>query len=303
MPILAKRKSKVKSLDKEIDMSIQKQNSSTRAIVLGGGGVTGIAWEIGVLTGLLEAGVALHEADTVIGTSAGSFVGAALASGHDMQKLFAAQSEPSTSEIPVAASEKTTAAWYNAFEIGGSDPQNVGAAFGDIAKKNPEPVPVAQRRSVVEARLVTTDWPLTLQVTAIDADTGQLHVFDRTSGISLIDAVSASGAVPGIWPLVHINDKAWIDGGMVSTTNARLADGYERVVILAPMPTGYGLIPGAAEDAAAMSANANVSLVTPDEQSIAAIGPNPYDPTRLSAVATAGRAQGRSIAAAIQAMW
>jgi NTE family protein len=94
-----------------------------------------------------------------------------------------------------------------------------------------------------------------------------------------------------------------MDGGMVSATNARLAEGYERVVILAPMPTGYGSIPGAAEDAAAMSANANVFLVTPDSQSIAAIGPNPYDPTRRSAVATSGRAQGRRIAAAIVAIW
>jgi NTE family protein len=288
---------------KEVEMTMQKQRAATRALVLGGGGVTGIAWEVGVLTGLLEAGVDLHEADTVIGTSAGSFVGAALASGYDMHKLFVAQSEPSDAEIPVAASRQTMAAWYNAFEIGGSDPQRVGAAFGDIARENPEPVPVAQRRAVVEARLVTTAWPLTLQVTAIDAATGQLHVFDRASGVSLTDAVSASGAVPGVWPLVYINGRAWIDGGMVSTTNARLADGYERVVILAPMPTGYGLIPGAAEDAAAMSANVNVLLVTPDEQSIAAIGPNPYDATRRSAVAAVGRAQGRSSAAAIQAMW
>ncbi len=284
-------------------MTIQKQNSSTRALVLGGGGVTGIAWEVGVLTGLLEAGVALSEANTIIGTSAGAFVGAALASGYDMQKLFAAQGELSDTEIPAVASEKTAAAWYNAFVIGGSDPQRVGAAFGAIAREHPEPVPLSQRRSVVEARLVTTEWPLTLQVTAIDADTGHLHVFDWTSGVPLLDAVSASGAVPGVWPLVHINGRAWIDGGMVSATNARLADGYERVVILAPMPTGYGSIPGATEDAAAMSANANVLLITPNEQSIATIGPNPYDSTRRNVVATVGRAQGRSIAPAIQTMW
>lgn len=284
-------------------MTSQKQNSSSRAIVLGGGGVTGIAWEIGILTGLLEAGVALHEANTVIGTSAGSFVGVALASGYDLNKLFSAQLEPNDAEIPAQASQDTMVAWFNAFITGGSDSQRVGAAFGDIARANPEPVPSSQRRSAVEARLVTTDWPLTLQVTAIDAETGQLHAFDRTSGISLIDAVSASGAVPGVWPLVYINGRAWIDGGMVSTTNARLADGYERVVILAPMAGGYGLIPGAEEDAKAMSANANVFLVTPDEQSATAIGPNLYDPARRSAIATAGRAQGRSIATSIQSMW
>ncbi len=285
----------------------QKQNSSTRALVLGGGGVTGIAWEVGVLTGVVEAGVALYKADTIIGTSAGSFVGAALASSDNLKKLFAAQFEPNDFEIPATVSERLAAAWYNAFVIGGSDPQRVGAAFGAIAKEHPALVSVAQSRSAVEARLVTREWPQTLRVTARDADTGQLHVFDRTSGIALIDAVSASGAVPGISPRVSINGRAWIDAGMVSSTNAHLADDYARVVILAPLPTGYGLIPGVAEDVAAMSASATVFLVTPDAQSGAEIGPelgsNIYDPTRRSAVALAGQAQGRSIAAAIQTMW
>jgi NTE family protein len=284
-------------------MTIQTHGGSTRALVLGGGGVTGIAWEVGVLTGLLEAGVALREADTVIGTSAGSFVGVALASGYDMKKLFAAQREMSDSEIPTTASEQTMTAWYKAFETGGSDPQRVGAAFGKIAKDNPEPVPVELRRSVVEARLVASDWPENLKVTAIDADTGELTVFDRSSDISLVDAVSASGAVPGVWPLMYIKGRAWIDGGMVSAANARLAQGYSRIVILAPISTGYGLIPGAAKDAEMMRAAASVVLVTPDDQSIEAIGANIYDPTRRNVAAIAGRAQGIGVAGTIRAMW
>ena len=55
-----------------------------RALVLGGGGITGIAWEIGVLAGLAEAGVDLTGADLVVGTSAGSVVGAQLTSGADL---------------------------------------------------------------------------------------------------------------------------------------------------------------------------------------------------------------------------
>lgn len=223
----------------------------------------------------------------------------ALASGYEMNRLFAAQSEANEAEILVAASEQTRAAWSRAFAIGGSNPHHVGAAMDAIARHYPEPVSIAQRRRVVEARLVTIEWPLALRVTALDAETGQLAAFDRTSGIALTDAVMASGAVPGVWPPVYINGKVWIDGGMVSTTNARLAEGYERIVILAPMPAGYGSIPGAAEDAAAMSATANVFLVTPDEASRTTTGPNPYDPTRRSAVAASGNAQGRSIAA----MW
>lgn len=284
-------------------MNTYKKKSPTRAVVLGGGGVTGIAWELGVLTGLLESGVDLHLADAIIGTSAGAFVGAALASEYDITRLFVAQSEVNMSEIPITASKELMQMWYKAFDTGGSDPQKVGAEFGFIAKNNPTSVSAEQRRAVVESRLVTRKWPSNLQVTAINADTGQLHTFDHQSGISLLDAVSASGAVPGIWPLVSIRGNYWTDGGMVSTTNARLAERYERIVILSPMPMGYGSIPGAAEDAEAMRANAKVYLATPDERSIAAIGPNPYDPARRSGAAIAGREQGRAIAAAIMTIW
>jgi len=161
----------------------------------------------------------------------------------------------------------------------------------------------AGRRAVVEARLVTTQWPASLQVTAINADTGELHIFDRGSGIPLVDAVAASGAVPGVWPLEQIGGRSWIDGGMVSTTNARLAEGYGRVVVIAPMPFGLGAIPGAAEDLAAMGAQAKVQLIAPDERSLTAIGPNPYDPERRAPAASAGRRQGAGLAQAIAAVW
>ncbi|MDR9855296.1 patatin-like phospholipase family protein [Paenibacillus sp. VCA1] len=284
-------------------MNDQKRNSPTRAVVLGGGGVTGIAWEVGVLAGLLESGVDLYRSDAIIGTSAGAFVGAALASRYDMNKLFAEQLESNPAEISVTASNELMQAWYQAFATGGSDPQKVGAEFGLIAKINPSPVSPEQRRNVVESRLMTKTWPPHLRVTAIDADTGELHAFDHQSGVSLLDAVSASGAVPGIWPLVSIGGRIWTDGGMVSTTNARLAEGYERIVILSPMPKGFGSIPGAEEDAADMRASAEVYLITPDERSVAAIGPNPYDPTRRDVTAIAGREQGRNMAEAVLAMW
>ena len=58
-----------------------------RALVLGGGGPVGIAWESGLIAGLAEAGVDLSTADFVIGTSAGSFVGAYLAAGTPPAKL------------------------------------------------------------------------------------------------------------------------------------------------------------------------------------------------------------------------
>ena len=68
------------------------------ALVFGGGGITGIAWEIGLLAGLAEAGVDLAAADLVVGTSAGSVVGAQITSGADLEAMFARQLEPPAQE-------------------------------------------------------------------------------------------------------------------------------------------------------------------------------------------------------------
>jgi NTE family protein len=284
-------------------MTTDDQARPTRALVLGGGGVTGIAWEIGVLAGLLAAEVDLRNADVLIGTSAGAYVGAAYVSGYDIGHLFAEQLEPHDAEVGTAASEATVTEWLEAFRVGGADRAKVGAEFGKIAKAHPEPIPLERRRAVVEARLVLREWPPALRVTAIDAETGELHAFDSQSGVALLDAVSASSAVPGVWPLEHINDRAWIDGGMVSTANARLADGYDRVVVIAPMPWAFGEIPGAVEDVAAMSGGAAVLLTAPDERSTAAIGPNPFDPERSASAASAGREQGIEAAGAVGVLW
>jgi hypothetical protein len=62
-----------------------------RAVVLGGGGVTGVAWEVGLLLGLAEAGVDLGAADLLVGTSAGSVVAAQVASGLPLKEMFARQ--------------------------------------------------------------------------------------------------------------------------------------------------------------------------------------------------------------------
>ena len=71
----------------------------TSALVLGGGGITGIAWELGILHGLAEAGVDLSDADTVVGTSAGSVVGAQVTHGLPLADVYAAQLEPPDAEL------------------------------------------------------------------------------------------------------------------------------------------------------------------------------------------------------------
>ena len=272
----------------------------TRALVLGGGGVTGIAWEVGVLAGLLDAGLDLSGADAVFGTSAGAFVGAAVAGGADLGALLAAQSEPSE-EVAAAATEALYLAWYQAYVDGGDDPAAVGRGFGRIGREHPEPVSHAVRRAVVEARLTTQTWPASLRVVAIEATTGELTVFDADGPARLVEAVSASGAVPGVWPLVTIDGTDYVDGGMVSSANARLAAGFDQVVVIAPLPIGYGAIPGVEADVATLPGR--TCLLVPDEATVEAIGPNIDDPTRRGAAAAAGRAQGRSAAQAVAGVW
>jgi NTE family protein len=273
-----------------------------RAIVLGGGGVTGIAWEIGVLAGLREARVDL-QVDAVFGTSAGSFVGTALAGGADFKVLHAAQHLPSADEPVTKASRRLQAAWAWAFIRGRGRAERVGAGFGAVARHFPAQVSVEQRRRTVQARLFTTQWPVTLHVTATDAETGALQLFGHSSGYSLSDVVSASGAVPGISPVVEFGGRAWIDSGMVSAANAHIADGYARILVIAPMPKGHAGIPSAAQDAETLRRKARVELIVPDQQSKDAIGPNPYNPDRRGPVADAGRRQGLQAADRINHLW
>ena len=57
-----------------------------RALVLSGGGPVGIAWQSGLTVGLAEQGVQLRDADLIVGTSAGSVVGAQIALGRDLNE-------------------------------------------------------------------------------------------------------------------------------------------------------------------------------------------------------------------------
>src|SRR2546429_7189904 len=70
------------------------KKTGTRALVLGGGSVAGVAWELGIITGLHEKGVDVRGADLIIGTSAGALVGAQITSGTDLESLFASQLTP-----------------------------------------------------------------------------------------------------------------------------------------------------------------------------------------------------------------
>lgn len=274
-----------------------------RALVLAGGGLAGIGWETGILTGIAdespETARALLDSDAWVGTSAGSTVVAQLSSGVDLQDLFDRQTAPSTTEItPHVGIEELTELFVTAMTAPGTTAEKL-QQIGSVAAATPT-ITESVRRDVIAARLPSHHWPdRTVRIPAIDIATGELVTFGRDSGVGLIDAVAASCAVPGVWPPVTIGDRRYMDGGVGSTVNLALAQDCDVAVVLVPSgefaPSPFGN--GAAAEIAAFSGSA--FGVFADDASLAAFGANPLDPACRAPAASAGREQGRRVAAAV----
>src|SRR5215207_9842056 len=275
------------------------------ALVLGGGGITGIAWEIGVLAGLAEAGTDLSGADLVVGTSAGSVVGAQVACGVGIEEMYGRQLAPATGERAARLNRATVAQFgWAMLRSRGRDVEfrrRIGALA--LAAEKAGMTPSEQERlDIIGERLAGTQWPeRKLVITAVDAGTGEFRCFDRDSGVPLLHAVAASCAVPGVYPPVTIDGRRYVDGGMRSAANADLAEGHERVVVLAPIARGVG--PLASVDAQVTGMVARVAVLTPDEAGRRAIGRNVLDPAARRPSAEAGRTQAAAVAEQIRETW
>jgi NTE family protein len=272
----------------------------TEALVLGGGGVGGIAWITGLLTGLADAGQDVTGADVLVGTSAGSAVAAQLGSGLPLEELYARQVDPAlqAAEIMAEMDLDDFAAEIGTALGGAAGVPELRRAVGRFALRAAT-VPEARRRAVIESRLPSHGWPArTLRIVAVDAESGQQRVFDNECGVSLVDAVAASCAVPGVWPPVTIDGRRYVDGGVRSIANADHAAGASRVLVVVPMgsvepfPSDVPLERSVEE---LRARGAQVAVVEPDEASRAAIGANPLDPSTRRPAAEAGRAQGRAL--------
>ncbi|HEX7740368.1 MAG TPA: patatin-like phospholipase family protein, partial [Marmoricola sp.] len=136
--------------------------------------------------------------------------------------------------------------------------------------------------------------------------TGRLRVFTRDSGVDLIHAVAASCAVPIVWPPVRIDGVAYIDGGMRSPTNADLATGADRVIVIAPLARSFSKHTAITAQLARLRASEpalRASVVTPDPEALDAIGKNVLDPTKRSDAARAGYRQAVSALPDLRDAW
>jgi NTE family protein len=271
-----------------------------KALVLGGGGVTGVAWEIGLLLGLTEHGVDLSDAGLLVGTSAGSVVAAQVLSGVPLLDLFEAQRAPATTEIAARMSVPGILK-FAAAGFWPGDPARGRAWLGRQSLKAGT-VTEAERRAVIAHRVGRDDWPATpLLIPAVDALTGTVEVFDKDSGVSLVDAVAASCAVPLTWPPMTVQGRRYIDGGARSVANVDLAEGCDRLVVIAPITASARRSGRPAAQAAALRIPSVV--VSPGEAARKRMGRNPLDPAFRAAAAEAGRAQAAQEAESIKAVW
>jgi NTE family protein len=271
------------------------------ALVLGGGGITGIAWEIGVMLGLARAGVDLTDADVVIGTSAGSVVGSQITSGIPLEELYAEQLAPADAELGGRFGRLAALRLVPPYVLPGSGRDKL-RRVGSLATKVHAPGSVDRVR-VIRSRLPVHEWPeRDLRVTAVEVETGRFTVFDRTSDVDLVTAVAASCAVPTVWPPVAIGGRHYIDGGMRSTANVDLAAGADRVVVLAPLPRSFSKRTSIRTQLEKVAPQ-EWSVVTPDAEALAQFGKNLLDPAKRADAARTGLRQADDLVEEIQHVW
>lgn len=295
----------------------QQASTGDRALVLGGGGSTGNAWLIGVVAGLYDAGLDVTVAERIIGTSAGSTAAAQVTGRTPPDLLADILDAPPPPDRPQGAPRGRASAQVGAHLqrtdaiIAAADDvadlrRRMGAAALELDGSSDATVQ-ERWRTTVAARLPRQSWPdQALLITAVDAETGEPVVFDRDSGVSLVDAVAASCSSAFAF---RIGDRRYVDGGYrTNADNADLAAGCGRVLVLSPLggrsrtPVAWGTHLSSQVEAL-RAAGSDVVAVFPDADSGRLFGGNAMDLSLRPAAARAGRAQGRSLAGDVARLW
>ena len=202
----------------------------SRALVLGAGGPVGRAWQSGLIAGLIQQKIDLGDASLIIGTSAGAVVGAKLA----LKQGFGAPPKIAAAIAsvppPVRSDGMPDLAAAMARAAQSPEPELIRAEIGKMALNTQTISEEASVSRSMFAPFVRQAWPNQFRATTVNARTGQLQIWDASSGAPLERAIAASTAVPGIWPPITINGERYIDGGVRSMLNADLAIGSDIVI-------------------------------------------------------------------------
>lgn len=293
---------------------------AARAVAFGGGGEWFLAWMVGYANGLLESGVDLSQADITIGTSAGSFVGAAIKGGRLTELTQALQqlgNNPAmankelniTLGAPSQLRAQTVMAQTN--EITPTTLQEIGRAA--MASHN---APDDKYVAALDALLGLTSWPTGHHTTSTDCYTGESVIVSADSGVTIAQAAAASSSLPGANGPTWLDDRLCMDGGVsLSSTHAEMLAGAKSVLIIGMFDfkanppqhvnPSFGIAervnPGTAEREAATlrstGSTVHVTIANPDPQT------NFMDPAMIGPALSIGRAAGKADAPTIAQMW
>lgn len=239
-------------------MTDSSSPSPRRGLVLGGGGVLGAAWAVGALQAIEEVhGIDPREFDVIVGTSAGSVLGALVGAGVSIEALRDHQRGAPIAEGPLAGY-----LWDYETATGGRRPSMprlrgpgsvrlMASSLRHGLKMPPTAVlsafmPVGNGSLERVGHLIDAITPFgewsphqALWIVAMDYEAGHRVVFGRDDAppAPLADAVMASCAIPGWFEPVSIDSRTYVDGGAWSATSADVlaGQGLDEVYVVAPM--------------------------------------------------------------------
>ena len=229
-----------------------------RGLVLGGGGVLGSAWAVGALQAIKDVhGLDPRDFDVIVGTSAGSVLGALIGAGVSIDALRDHQRGEQITEGPLAGY-----LWDYETATGGRRPnlprlrgpgsvRLMASSLRHGLKMPPTAVlsaflPVGNGSlervgHLIDALTPYGEWSPhpSLWIVGMDYEAGHRVVFGRDDAptVALSDAVMASCAIPGWFEPVTIEGRTYNDGGAWSATSADVlaAQGLDEVIVVAPM--------------------------------------------------------------------
>lgn len=297
-------------------------------LVLGGGGVLGEAWMMGVLAGIEdETGFDLRRCEHFVGTSAGSVIAARLAAGESPRRP-----QPLRAELQVAREQPVSTLGATAVEVArraGAWALAAGAAFVPLAlglaapggallravmlRRLPRPrTRLDELRRSIERTGARFDGRL--RIATVDRASGRRVVFGSPGAprAPVAAAVEASCSVPWLFSPVTIGGREYVDGGVWSATNLDAAPAGRDTHVLCLNPTAniagsesvLAMMRQVARNAVSLEAlalrrrGAAVQLVAPNIECATAMGTNFMDREPRRRVLAAGYRQGLQLAVA-----
>src|SRR5947209_66149 len=297
-------------------------------LVLGGGGVLGEAWMMGLLAGIEDAtGFDLRRCEYFVGTSAGSIVAAHLAAGRAPRRPAHFGAEVALAGT--GASSSLAGVGLRAARRAGSMALAAGSAFAPLALGMAAPGGAVVRAAMLRAVPRPTDtldglrehvarsgvrFDGRLRIAAVDRRSGRRVMFGspRAPACSVAEAVAASCTVPWLFAPVRIQGRDYVDGGVWSATNLDAAPAGLHTQVLCLNPTAniagshsvFALIRNVARSAVSVEAlavrrrGAEVQTVAPNLDAASAMGTNFMDREPRERTLAAGYRQGLALAVA-----